>query len=210
MKLVEVKDKKTTDDFHALPFQLYKGDANWVPHLKQEVEAVFDRKANPYFSHGEAIRWMLYNDKNERIGRVAAFINTRTSHTFEQPTGGMGFFECVNDKIAAFTLFDACKEWLEKQGMAAMDGPVNFGEKDRYWGLLSEGGDKAAIYSMNHNPDYYKAFFEEYGFTKFYEQIVYFRSAIDPPHPRLNAVAERVTRNKEYRFERFRKSNAAK
>ena len=42
----------------------------------------------------------------------------------------MGFFECVNDQEAAFKLFDACKKWLIDRGMAAMDGPVNFGEKD--------------------------------------------------------------------------------
>ncbi len=210
MQLVEVKDKKTIHDFHHLPFKIYAGDSNWVPHIQQEVEAVFDRKANIYFKHGDAIRWVLYNDKKEPIGRVAAFINDRTAHTFDQPTGGMGFFECINDKNAAFTLFDKCKDWLMQRGMKAMDGPVNFGEKDRYWGLLSEGSDKPAIYTMNHNPDYYKLFFEEYGFTKLYEQIVYHRSGTDPANPRLNALAERVNRNKEYRFERFRKSEGVK
>ncbi len=210
MQLVEVKDKKTINDFHQLPFKIYKGDANWIPHLKQEVETVFNKKTNSYFSYGEAIRWVLYNNKNEPIGRVAAFINKRTAFTFEQPTGGMGFFECIDDRTAAFLMFDACKKWLAERDMKAMDGPINFGEKDRYWGLLSEGADKPAIYAMNHNPDYYNRFFEEYGFIKLYEQIIYYRSAIDPPHPRLNAVAERVTRNKEYRFERFRKSEGAK
>ena len=210
MRLDEVKDKRTLSDFHNLCFKIYANDSNWVPAIRQEVEAVFDRKTNPYFKHGDAIRWVLYNDKNQPVGRVAAFINEKTAYTFEQPTGGMGFFECINDKNAAFILFNKCRDWLIKCDMKAMDGPINFGEKDRYWGLLSEGGDTPAIYTMNHNPDYYKQFFEEYGFTKFYEQIVYYRSAIDPPNPRLNAVAERVTRNKEYRFERIRKSEGAK
>jgi hypothetical protein len=210
MQFIEATDKKTISDFHKLPFKIYAGDPNWVAHLKQEVEEVFTPKKNPYFSHGEAIRWVLYNDKHEPIGRVAAFINKKTAFTFDQPTGGIGFFECINDKNAAFILFDKCKNWLMEKGMKAMDGPINFGEKDRYWGLLSEGGDTPAIYSMNHNPDYYKQFFEDYGFTKFYEQIVYFRSAIDPPHPRLNAVAERVMRDKLYRFERLDKSRGEK
>lgn len=210
MQLIEVKDKKRIKDFHQLPFKIYAADPNWVPAIKQEVESVFDRNANSYYKYGDAIRWVLYNDKNEPIGRVAAFFNERTAHTFDQPTGGMGFFECINDKNAAFLLFDKCKEWLITKGMKAMDGPINFGEKDRYWGLLSEGGDKPAIYTMNHNPEYYKQLFEDYGFTKYYEQIVYYRSAIDPPQPRLNAVAERVMRNKEYRFEQLKKSNSSK
>ena len=92
MELKEARGAKTINDFHSLPFNIYKGDSNWVPHIKQEVEAVFDREKNPYFTHGDCVRWVLYNDKNEPIGRVAAFINERTANTFEQPTGGMGFF----------------------------------------------------------------------------------------------------------------------
>src|ERR1700677_4155742 len=116
MQLIEVKDKKTINDFHKLLFKIYAGDPNWVPHLKQEVEDVFNKKTNPYFSHSEAIRWVLYNDKNEPIGRVAAVINKKTAFPFEQPTGGMGFFECINDKNAAFILFDKCKDWLMERG----------------------------------------------------------------------------------------------
>jgi len=210
MKLVEVKDSATTKDFHKVPFSIYKNDPNWVPHLKQDIEEVFDRKKNLTYKNGDAIRWVLYNDRKEAIGRVAAFVNKKTAFTFEQPTGGMGFFECINDKAAAFMLFDKCKEWLIGQGMKAMDGPVNFGEKDRFWGLLSEGDDKPAIYTMSHNPPYYRTFFEEYGFTKYYEQIVYHRNTIDPPSPRLVGVAERVTRDKNYHFESLDKSKAAK
>lgn len=209
MELVEAKDSKTVRDFIQLPFAIYKNDQNWIPHITQEVEEVFDRNKNPYFTHGDCIRWVLY-DNNKPIGRVAAFINERTAHTFEQPTGGMGFFECIDNKEAAFKLFDSCKEWLVNKGMKAMDGPINFGEKDRYWGLLSEGRDKPAIYTMNHHPAYYKQFFEEYGFIKNYEQIVYYRKVQDPPHPRLVAIADRLLRDKNYRIEMLKKDNAAK
>jgi hypothetical protein len=210
MKLEEVKDSKTVRDFTHIPFVIYKNDPNWVPHLQQEIEDVFNREHNPYFTHGDCIRWVLYNDAGKPIGRVAAFINERTAHTFEQPTGGMGFFECINDKKAAFALFDKCKEWLEAKGMKAMDGPVNFGEKDRYWGLLSEGRDKPAIYTMNHHPDYYMQLFEDYGFVKNYEQIVYYRAVQDPPHPRLVSLADRVMRNPDYRVQHMKKSESAK
>src|ERR1700722_10584827 len=193
MEIVEVKDSSTLKDFQEIPFLIYKNDPNWIPHLKQDIEEVFDRKKNPTYKNGECTRWVLYGDDKKPIGRVAAFVNKKTAFTFEQPTGGMGFFECINDKKAAFALFDKCKEWLIQHGMKAMDGPVNFGEKDRFWGLFSEGGDVPSINTMSHKPPYYKQFFEDYGFARYYDQIVYHRSAIDPPHPRLIGVAERVT-----------------
>jgi hypothetical protein len=209
MELKEVKDAKTVRDFTQLPFLIYKNDPNWIPHITQEIEEVFNRNENPYFTHGDCIRWVLY-DKNKPVGRVAAFINERTAYTFEQPTGGMGFFECVENKEAAIKLFEACKEWLVKRGMKAMDGPINFGEKDKFWGLLSEGRDKPAIYTMNHQPAYYKQYFEDYGFVNNYEQIVYFRKVQDPPHPRLVGLADRVMRDTNYRMEHMKVSNAAK
>ena len=210
MHIAEVNSPSARRDFHKVPFDIYKNDPNWIPHLKQDIEEVFDKEKNRTFLSGVVIRWVLYDDHKKPIGRVAAFINKKTAYTFEQPTGGMGFFECINDKNAAFMLFDKCREWLTAGGMKAMDGPVNFGEKDRFWGLLSEGGDKPAVYTMNHNPPYYTQFFEEYGFTKYYEQIVYYRSAIEPPHQRLVGVAERVTRDPNYHFESLSKARAAK
>lgn len=205
----EVSDRATVRDFHQLPFKIYKDDKNWIPHIKRDIEEVFDKKKNRYFEHGSCIRWVLYNN-NKAIGRVAAFINNKTVNHYKQPTGGMGFFECINDRDTAFALFSQCREWLERQGMKAMSGPINFGEKNMYWGLLIEGFDKPAIYQMNHNKEYYLKFFKEYGFTVQYEQIVYYRSAKEPPSPRLKALAERVSRDKSLRVEHIRKDNLVK
>jgi hypothetical protein len=51
-----------------------------------------------------------------------------------------------------------------------MDGPINFGERDRWWGLVVEGF-KPPIYLMNYNLPYYQGLFENYGFKVFFKQI---------------------------------------
>ena len=61
---------------------------------------------------------------------VAAFINNKKAYNYEQPTGGIGFFECIDNEEAAFLLFDTAKKWLKDHAMKAMDGPINFGEND--------------------------------------------------------------------------------
>ena len=124
MQIIEVSDKKTRRAFLELPVELYKDDKNWIRPLDKDIEKVFDPKENKYFQHGECTRWILVNDRQETIGRVAAFIDRKTAHTFDQPTGGMGFFECINDQAAAFKLFDTCKTWLEAKQMEAMDGLI--------------------------------------------------------------------------------------
>lgn len=201
MHLIEVNDKKTAREFLLLPRIIYADDPNWIPHLESDVKAVFDPALNQQFQSGELCRWILKNDSGVLIGRVAAFINQNLAHTYKQPTGGMGFFECINDKEAALLLLDICKQWLQERGMEAMDGPVNFGEKDRYWGLMVEGNEKAPPYLVNYNPKYYKDFFEAYGFRNYYEQYIYrIDSSVILP-PIIEKKFERLTQTQGYHFE---------
>jgi hypothetical protein len=140
-----------------LPVWLYREDKNWIRPLDADIERVFDAEANKLFRSGACIRWLLLDDKGKVCGRVAAFYDGRSARKNKQPTGGMGFFECIEDQQAAFTLFDACKKWLQEQGMEAMDGPVNFGDRNTWWGLLTDGFYEP-IYGMGYHKRYYAAF----------------------------------------------------
>ncbi|MDG1902173.1 MAG: hypothetical protein P8I80_08065, partial [Bacteroidales bacterium] len=95
--LIEVKSRKEKSEFLQLPVKLYKDDKNWIRPLDEDVEKVFDAKKNRLFKRGDAIRWILYNSNNSIIGRIAAFYDDKTAMKYDQPTGGCGFFECIND-----------------------------------------------------------------------------------------------------------------
>ena len=170
MQTIEVSDKYIVQQFLELPFSIYRNDAQWVCPLLNDIESVFDPQKNNFFSFGKCNRWILLDENNHAIGRIAAFINEKKAYKEEQPTGGCGFFECIDDQVAANMLFDQAKTWLESHGMKAMNGPINFGENDMWWGLLVDGFT-SPFYGMNYNPPYYKALFEAYGFTVKYEQI---------------------------------------
>jgi hypothetical protein len=171
--------------------------------LDKDVEAVFDPAKNNFHNDGKCTRWILKNDNGEVIGRIAAFINNKKAYNYEQPTGGIGFFECINDERAAFKLFDTAREWLTANGMKAMDGPINFGENDTFWGLLVEGFTHPS-YGMNYNPPYYRAFFENYGFKTMYSQITN-HLEIDKPFPeRFYKIARWVIQKPGYEFKHLR------
>lgn len=210
MDILEVNEQKYINEFLKLPKTIYKNDKNWVPHLRQDIEKVFDKKANKYFRHGEAIRWILKDNHGKTIGRIAAFVNKKTANSFKQPTGGIGFFECIDDKNTAFLLFDTAKNWLIKNGMEAMDGPINFGEKDKFWGLITENFTAPPYYNQNYNPSYYVSFFEDYGFKVYYEQYIYSRNTTDPLADLLIEKADRIAKNDSYTFETIKKNNLSK
>ena len=209
MQLTEVTTKKDRLDFLMLPVGLYRDDPNWIRPLDKDVEAVFDPKKNKFFRHGECTRWILKDPDGKVTGRVAAFINNKTARKGDQPTGGMGFFDCVHDKKAAFLLFDACKQWLQMRGMEAMEGPINFGERDSWWGLLVEGFSPTP-YRMNYNPPWYRDFFEEYGFQNYFEQWCYSLKVNDRVQDKFYRRHEEVQARGGYRAVHLKKSQLEK
>ena len=201
MKIQEVTTSSQAKEFLILPVKLYKHEPKWIRPLDKDIESVFDKEKNKTFRHGECMRWILMNDKNETIGRVAAFVNKKTVNKGnDQPTGGMGFFECINDRQAAFMLFDQCKQWLQAKGMEAMDGPINFGTRDRWWGLLIEGFDREPNYQCNYNFSYYKDFFEAYGFQVYFYQLTFGRTVQGAVAPRLAEKAALIAQDPDYKF----------
>lgn len=209
MEVIEVSTAPHRKEFLLLPVRLYKNEKNWIRPLDKDIEEVFNPEKNKYFRHGECTRWILRDETGKTIGRVAAFIDRKTSKTYDQPTGGMGFFECINDLNSAFLLFNTCKNWLQERGMEAMDGPINFGDRDKWWGLLVDGYHEPN-YCMPYTLPYYINFFDQYGFKEYFKQYTYHRKVDDPLSESIAVKAERIARNPSYSFKHIDKKNLEK
>ena len=185
---------------------IYKGYSNWVCPLDDDIRKVFDPARNEKLSHGEAIRWVAIDTATDRVvGRIAAFYDANAADEYEQPTGGCGFFECIDDQCVANMLFDASRKWLTSKGMEAMDGPINFGSRDNWWGLLVDGFDYPPLYGNQYHPPYYKALFENYGFQNYFNQNSYiWKIGEDRLSEVAIAKAERIEAAGGYRVEDVR------
>lgn len=202
MQIVQVTDHSTARKFLDLPRALYKSDTSWVCPLDDDISAIFDPGRNPVFSHGRCARWILLDPAGKTIGRIAAFINDRKANKHAIPTGGMGFFESIDNDEAGYLLLDTARRWLEAAGMQAMLGPINFGENDKYWGLLIEGFHAPSL-GMNYNPPYYRRILESYGFQQLYDQLTNFLDATIPLPERFTKIADWVMKKPGYSFEHF-------
>jgi hypothetical protein len=186
MQLVEVTDKHTAKDFLTVNALLNRSNPNYIRPLDNEVNDVFDPAKNKNYKYGETKRWVAIDDDGELIGRIAAFTNSKyINKGTEFATGGVGFFDCINDQPVADVLFETAKTWLQSKGMEAMDGPINFGDRDKWWGLMVEGFDDEPMYGMSFNPPYYESLFNNYGFQNYYNQYYYSMKVDDPLPPRF-------------------------
>lgn len=192
MQLVEVNNADLAKDFIKVNALMNAANPAYIRPLDNEVNDVFDPSKNKHYTYGETKRWILKDNKSNLIGRIAAFTHSKyVNKGTDFTTGGIGFFDCINDQEAANILFDAAKAWLQSKGMQAMDGPINFGDRDKWWGLMVEGFEKEPLYGMSFNPDYYESLFAGYGFNNYYNQFYYGMNVDDPLPARF---AERYAR----------------
>ena len=208
MNIIEVNSKKDKKDFIQIACSIYKNETNWIRPLDKDINSVFDPKTNKAFRKGDVKRWILKNN-NETIGRIAAFYSSKNDKE-KLRVGGCGFFECIDDEEAAKMLFDTAKNWLEKNGYNSMDGPINFGERDKWWGCLVEGFEINPNYLQNYGKAYYQKLFENYGFQLLFRQLTFLKKVRTPLSEKLSLKAERALRDPNYNFKTLEKRNIQK
>jgi hypothetical protein len=202
MEIIQVDGKKSIAAFHEVPLLIYKNDKNWISPLSRMIEDIFNPQKNAGFLNGNAQRWLV-KDKDETIGRIAAFYDRSKIEEGNEHAGNIGFFECINNEEAAWLLFDRARDWLKNEGFTAMDGPVNFGENFFNWGLLVDGFRQQG-FGMQYNPYYYKLLFEKYGFQTFYQQYSYHLNITSPDLPvRFWKIAEWIAKKKDFHYKTF-------
>ena len=201
MKAVHVVSQEDRSLFLNFPRQIFRNDPKYIRPLDKDIEDVFDRKKNKFFRSGECERFLFKNDKNEIVGKIAVFINKKYKQ--KQLTGGFGFFDCINDQPTANFIFDFAQNYLKEKGMEAMDGPINFGERDKFWGLLIDGFSEP-LYAMNYNPPYYKELFENYGFQVYFNQLCFSRKIHSPVAENFLEMHTRISKNENISAKRMK------
>jgi len=154
-----VNDARSESHWLNLPAKFYSRFPNKPMMPVDDVKKIFDPARNSLLQKGKAMRWFAYDQYNFDAGRIAAFYLPGTT------AGQIGFFECFTDRSVAHELFRTAITWLKDQGCSNIEGPVNFGEKDRFWGLMTMGFETKGLYLDNFNPPYYKAFFDSFKFV---------------------------------------------
>ena len=199
MKILPVVGKELEQLFVTMAPPLYRNDPRYIRPLDSDVHQVFDPLANPRYDNGYCARWLLHDDTGGIVGRIAAFYSLATFEEDEFPIGGCGFFECIDDQRAADMLFDTALAWLQAAGIQAMDGPINFGNRERWWGLLVDGFH-APCYCCTYNPPYYQRLFEHYGFQVFFKQFTYRRQIAAKISDKVGKKAMHALQDAGYTF----------
>ncbi len=163
MQIHPVMNTRDLRGFISLPYQLYKNDPVWIPPLRIDYQKHFSVKTNPFLEHCEW-QFFLLKDGKKILGRIAAFIDILANDFWKERVGLFGYFECIQDKMAANMLFEAARDWLKQKACTSMRGPWSFVSQE--WGMVQDGFTPSPTVMAPYNPPYYNNFMTEFGLGK--------------------------------------------
>ncbi|MEI7663618.1 MAG: GNAT family N-acetyltransferase [Bacteroidota bacterium] len=155
------KDLKRFIDF---PFQLYKGNAFWVPPLIFDELNTLRKDRNPAFEYCEAEYWIAYRDEIA-VGRIAGIINHKESERWGKKLVRFGWIDFIDSPEVSAILIKTVEEWGRSKGMTVIHGPLGFTDMDPE-GMMTEGFDQLSSLSAIYNYAYYNDHIVRLGFSK--------------------------------------------
>ena len=191
MAVVEVNSPKLWKTFHQIPHEIYKNIKHWVSPLHEDIESILHPEKHK-ISGGEVISWIYFDDQNKPQGRISAFIDHDKNKQRGINAGGMGFFQCVNNPDIANTLLQTAENWLSDRGVDFVDGPINFGEREKFWGLLERGYEFRPIFQEYYHHPYLKQFLVDRGYEKLEQVLTLSGNMVDVPIDRFIRLGERA------------------
>jgi hypothetical protein len=197
VKIIEVDNKSRVNRFIKFPWQVYKGDPNWVPPLIIDMKVKLNPQKHPYFEHSSAKLFLAEKD-GHIAGRIAATVNNNHNRFHAENIGFFSFFECLNDQEVANALFQASADYLKAQKVDLMRGPANWSSNDD-WGMLIDAFDMPPVVMMTYNPSYYVALCENFGFKKTMDIYAYWLTRQEIPE-RIVRVAELLKKRTKITF----------
>lgn len=148
----QVSSKSELKQFVKFPFELYKGNEQWVPPLVRDEMTVLDEQKNPSMEDCDVAYWLVYN--GEKIqGRIAGIIHNWELIGLEKKAR-FGWLDFVDDLEVSALLFDTFEKWALDKGCNIVHGPLGFTDMD-FEGMLVEGFEETATIATIYNYPYY-------------------------------------------------------
>lgn len=189
MSRIEVKEVRTRAEmrrFHLYQWEIYRGDALWVPPLLPERMSITDPARGMFFKRGEAAFFVALRD-GRIVGTICAAEDGHTVESLGRREALFGFFESIDDREVAGALFDRADAWARERRLESLHGPFNLDYEDGY-GILTHGRDRKPVILCGHTPEYYPRLLESLGFEPARAGNIALAVDLNAPPPQLTRL----------------------
>ena len=194
--------------FVSLPWSIYKNCPLWVPSLVRDEVALLTPGKHPFWETARRELFLAYQGDTP-VGRIAAIVDEKHNAYAGEKCGAFGFYECQDIDEAAMGLFAAAADWLARQGMDFMRGPLN-PSTNYTCGLLVDGYDQKPGLMMPWQPPYYLDQFNKFHLRKEQDLFAYmiYRDEVSLT-PALNQELEKLKSQQQFTCRQSQKATLA-
>ncbi len=189
MYIQRINSRSVFKEFINFPEDLYRNDPFFIKPFNDELNAIFriaEIQRNAAF--------FLVKEENVVLGRIAAFYPVELG-------GGLGYFECIDNKKAAQMLLEAAISWLNDYADISIKMMVNPNGRDSGWGIL-EGGKGFSVHGENYHKPYYLELLSGDSWESDFRMLTYQLAMSDFEPHFWERLAKRSVLN-GFRFETF-------
>lgn len=179
--------------FVQFPFDLYKGNAYWVPPMKKDELNALQAATNPAFQNCDAQFWIAL-DNGKVVGRVGAIINKIHNKKTGEALCRVSRIEFIDDLAVSAALLQTAEQWAKEKSMKGIHGPLGFTNLD-HQAILIEGFDHLPSIASEYHLPYYKQHFEAAGYEKEMDWVE-FRLKQEPQLPEKALKLNDMIRNR--------------
>jgi ribosomal protein S18 acetylase RimI-like enzyme len=197
----EVITRKELREFIYLPEKVHRDEPEWLPPIYMDEWELFDRKKNKSFTYADALMLLAYRD-GKPVGRIMGLINKRYNQINNENHGRFCFMECYDDREVFHALISHIEDWIRRNGMNKIVGPLGFSDKDPQ-GFQIEGFEYPQFITAANNSPYMVPLIENEGYTKKVDLVNYL-GELPRVFPEVyERVLERIRRTGEFKITEF-------
>lgn len=201
VRKIDTERRSDVRRFVRFSFELYRDCSQWVPPFISDMQAMLDRRKNPYYARSDA-DFFLVEENGRTLGRLAVMDKPRYNDYQQTKTGMFGYFEAIDDRRVSRLLFEAAFDWVRARGLNQIIGPQQL-VGVMGGGILVEGFEHRPAMGIPYNYGYYDALLQDVGFEKDNDSLSgYFSGDQDIPERYLR-VAEKVKARRGFQIKTF-------
>lgn len=193
VRIEKVSSKQAMRRFVKFPYQVYRGDPNWVPPMLSDVRAKLNPRKNPFFDHAEVELFLAYRG-DVLAGRIAAIRDENHNRVHQDKVAFFGMYESFNDPEVARALIDHAAAWASERGMETLRGPMNLSMNDEC-AFLSEGFDSPPVLMMTYNPPFYLGLMEQSGLVKAKDLYAFYMHRDRETDQKISTIVDKVRKS---------------
>jgi RimJ/RimL family protein N-acetyltransferase len=153
--------------FFDAPFQAYSASDGYVSPLKSDILKLLDPTKNPLWLDRNPYQFWTIHKHNKPLGRIIAHVHRQSNVQHNLKRAQFGFFDCVNDPVAAQMLLNAACDFAHAQGQSELVGNFNLTAMQQC-GVQTGSFGCQAYTDMVVNPPHIPALLQANGFAPFF------------------------------------------